>query len=64
MNEKKHELFDNMVDAVIAYKEAHTAENQATSEYNAARKATEAYAEFSGISYERAAQLALEIVNC
>ena len=64
MNEKKQELFDNMVDAVIAYKEAHTTENKATSEYNAARKATESYAEFSGISYERAAQLALEIVNC
>lgn len=41
MNEKKQELFDNMVDAVIAYKEAHTTENAATSEYNAARKATE-----------------------
>lgn len=48
----------------IAYKEAHTTENAATSEYDASRKATEAYAEFSGISYERAAQLALEIVNC
>lgn len=64
MNEKKKELFFNMVDAVIAYKEAHTTENAATSEYNAARKATEAFAEFSGISYERAVQLALEIVNC
>ena len=64
MSEKKSELFDKMVEAVIAYKEAHTSENAATSEYNAARKATEAYAEFSGISYERAAQLALEIVNC
>lgn len=64
MNEKKKELFFNMVDAVIAYKEAHTTENAATSEYNAARKATEDFAEFSGISYERAVQLALEIVNC
>lgn len=64
MNEKKQELFDTMVEAIIAYKEAHTTKNAATSEYNAARKATEAYAEFSGISYERAAQLALEIVNC
>lgn len=27
-------------------------------------EATEAYAEFGGISHERAAQLALEIVNC
>ena len=33
--------------------EAHTTENAATSEYNAARKATEAYAEFSGIGYEK-----------
>lgn len=33
-------------------------------EMNEKNKATEAYAEFSGISYERAAQLALEIVNC
>ena len=64
MNEKKQELFGTMVEAIIAYKEAHTTENKATSEYNTARKATEAYAEFGGISYERAAQLALEIINC
>lgn len=64
MNEKKQELFSKMVEAVIAYKEAHTIENAATSEHNAARKATEAYADFSGISYERAAKIALEIVNC
>lgn len=64
MNEKKQELFDTMIDAITDYKEAHTTENKATSEYNAARKATEAYAEFSGISYERAAQLALVIINC
>lgn len=64
MNAKKSELFNKMIEAVIAYKEAHTTENAAASEYNAARKATEAYAEFSGISYKRAAQLALEIINC
>lgn len=30
-----------MVEAIIAYNEAHTTENAATSEYDAARKATE-----------------------
>ena len=64
MNGKKQELFDNTADAAIAYKEAHTTENKATGEYDAARKATEAHAEFSDIGYGRAAQLALEIVNC
>ena len=64
MSEKKPGLFGKMAEAAIAYKEAHTSEDAATSGYGAARKATEAYAEFSGISYERAARLAPEIVNC
>lgn len=41
MSEKKQELFDKMVEAVISYKEEHTSENAATRECSAARKATE-----------------------
>lgn len=63
-DEKKAELFEAMVEAVANYKEEHSTKNPASDLYASAQEATEAYAEYSGISYERAAQLALEIVNC
>lgn len=60
MNEKKQKLFNEMIEAATAYMNTNTIEN---AEYDSVRKATEAYAEFSGISYEQAAKIALETIK-
>lgn len=55
------QLFDTMIDKVYDYKHEilGTAEKKAA--YKEAKKATAEYAEFRGISYNRAAQIAAEL---
>lgn len=68
MTETKKQLFQAMIDAISAYKEHCAKDNGGfhikDEMYDEARSATSAYAQNSGISYERACKLALEYIGC
>lgn len=51
---KKHELYSKMTDAIYDYKFGNGTKE-------AARNATEAFAEYCGITYERAHDIATEV---
>lgn len=65
MTETKKQLFQDMIDAIAAYKDHCGKANKGLhtdNEYYAnAQAAGRAYADYSGITYERAVQIAMEL---
>ena len=59
---KKQELFANMVNAISEYKSNNEVHSTSDGLYEKAQQATSEYANYSGITYERACQLALELI--
>lgn len=53
---KKYELYTKMTDAIYDYKFGNGTKE-------AARNATEAFAEYCGITYERACDIAMEVFD-
>lgn len=56
----KNKLFNEMLQAVIAYKESNGGIHTENSEYFKAQKAAKAFAEYAGITYKQACSLAVE----
>lgn len=63
----KEQLFNQMIEAIKSYKDFNRASNNGFHTegafYESAKEATRAFADYCGISYKRAAQMAGEILG-
>ena len=63
----KEQLFNQMIEAIKSYKDFNRAFNNGFASrggfYQKAKEATQAYADYCGISYKRAAEMAGEILG-